>query len=102
LGDIYIFKVETPPKCPPRQERVKLVPSADLEFDDINAIIVKMTFVYAVPPPPINVIGHGIMAGNITCKCCDLLKPPSADVRFDLKSNRIFKSQDGFEIQSKW
>jgi hypothetical protein len=46
-----------------------------------------------------SVIDHGIMAGNKLAKCHDLLKLLIADVRFDLKSNRIFGSQNRFEIQ---
>ncbi len=32
------------------------------------------------------VIGHGIVAGNISCKMLRFAKSPIADVRFDLKS----------------
>ncbi len=46
-----------------------------------------------------SVTGHGIIAGNIAPKCHNLLKLLIPDVRLDLKSNRIIKSQNRFKIQ---
>jgi hypothetical protein len=40
------------------------------------------------------VIGHGIVVGNISRKMSQFAKLPIADVRFDLKSNRIFEYRE--------
>jgi len=50
-------------------------------------------------PPPHCVMYHVIMAGNIACKMLQFAKLLIADVRFDLKSNWIFKSQERIKIQ---
>jgi hypothetical protein len=47
----------------------------------------------------LSIIGHGIMAGSMLPKRCNLLKLLTADVRIDLKLNRIFESQNRFKIQ---
>ncbi len=47
-----------------------------------------------------SVIGHGIMGSKKLAKYCDSLKLLIADVRFDLKSNWIFESQNRLEIQA--